>query len=180
MGGFPIVLRIYFFTQNQTMKAITIQPTETNVCVNHFLSSEQTKLLVNYILKDVQWDKEDGVKTKTYSKYPKFGSINKIQEFPLWANMVAKKLYYEKMVDFFPSEVIVIEQDSSVEIGLGNIIKNITNASEKSVMIVLETFSDMSKSTIQPGTLMVPNYILDDTKTTKRHGTMMVILFKKN
>jgi hypothetical protein len=162
------------------MKVTAIQPTETNIYVNQFLSSEQSKLLVSYISKDVKWDKEDGVKSKTYSKYPKFGSISQVQEFPLWANMVAKKLYYEKMVDFFPSEVIVIEQDYNSKTELGSIINNITNASEKSAMIILETFSDMGKSSIQPGTLMLSNYIIENKRTPRRQGKMMAILFKKN
>ena len=162
------------------MRFITEQPTKTKNCVSQFLSSAQAKLLVNYITKEVKWNKQGGVKTQTYSKNQKFGSSYKAQEFPLWANMVAKKLYYEKMVDFFPGEVTVIEQDYNSKIELGSILNDLSSIAEKSVVVVLKTFSGLGNPKIQPGSLMAPEFLVKTNKTDARRGKMMAVLFKKN
>src|ERR1035437_55910 len=97
------------------------QTPESKDCVSQFLSTDQAKLLANHITKETKWNECDGVKSQTYSTCQKFGSP-KAPEFPLWANMVAKKLYYEKAVDFVPNEVTVVEQDCHSQAGVSAII----------------------------------------------------------
>lgn len=162
------------------MRLATEQLVKTNNCISQFLSEDQTKLLVNYISKDAKWNNQDGIKMQTYSKTQKFGSIEKLQEFPLWANMVAKKLYYEKAVDFFPDEVTVLQQDHTSKIELGNIISDMANVIGKYVVVVLETFSDMNNSTIQPGSIVLSDVYIKTNKTAGRRGKMMALLFKKH
>ena len=162
------------------MRLATEQLIKTNNCINQFLSEEQTKLLVNYISKEAKWNKQDGIKIQTYSKTRKFGSIDKMEEFPLWANMVAKKLYYEKAVDFFPDEVTVIEQDHNSQIELSSIISDMASVIEKYVVVVLETFSDMHNSLIQPGSVVLSGTHIKTSNGAGRQGKMMALLFKKN
>ena len=144
-------------------------------CISQFLSTGQAKLLAEHISKETKWNERDGVKTQTYSKYQKFGS-SKPLEFPLWANMVAKKLYYEKAVDFVPNEVTVVEQDCHSQAGMSAIIDKLSEVQGKAVAVVLEIFTG-----IKPGSLVTSeSYASDKNKKFTDGGRMMAILFMKN
>ncbi|MDP2692807.1 MAG: hypothetical protein Q8O88_04175 [bacterium] len=151
------------------------QTPEPKECISQFLSTDQAKLLAEHISKETKWDENDGVKTQTYSKYQKFGS-SKPLEFPLWANMVAKKLYYEKAVDFVPDEVTIVEQDCHSDKGMNAILNKLSEVPGKAVAVVLEILSG-----IKPGSLVTSeSYVSDKNKKFTDGGRMMAILFMKN
>ena len=147
---------------------MTTQKHETKNYIKQFLCPEQTKLLSYYINKEVKWE-DDKNKIQTYSKYSKFGcSINNTYEFPLWAVMVSKKLYYEKAIDFVPDEVTVFEQTNDTICDIKSIINE---AKSNSVVIILEV---SNSSLVSPGNLIVPSFFID-----KCEDKVKALLFKK-
>ena len=154
---------------------MTKQVPEPKECVSQFLSTDQAKLLAEHITKETKWDECDGIKTQTYSKYQKFGSPKQL-EFPLWANMVSKKLYYEKAVDFVPNEVTIVEQDCHSEKGMNAILNKLSEVPGKAIAVVLEILSG-----IKPGSLVTSeSYASEKSKKFTEGGRMMAILFLKN
>lgn len=155
------------------------QITRHEDCISQFLSTDQAKLLAEHISKETKWNTCEGLKTQTYSKYQKFGSSIQSLEFPLWADMVAKKLYYEKAVDFVPNEVTIVEQECHSQEGTSAIVNKLSEVPGKAVAVVLEIVSNMKNSIIKPGSLVTSGAYTADSNYNDG-GRMMAILFVKN
>ena len=167
---FTFILRIYFFTFYRHKANMIKQVPNSKDCTNQFLSTDQARLLAEHISKETKWDERDGIKTQTYSKRQKFGHP---VDFPLWASMVAKKLYYEKAVDFIPNEVTVVEQDCHSIEGVNTILNKLSEVPGKAVAVVLEMFSG-----IKPGSIVTNNSYTNNDCVDG--GRMMTVMFAKN